>query len=211
MVARPDRSSPTQRFYSVVPFPYLDHRILRAVNPPGVWLLLLLNNGRRLDPAPSKAIKLTVEKDGRPMDMEIDSVTGPIVTERMANLLLRVAPRDVQLLPARIRGSREPLFMLNITTRLNCLDRKLSIPGDVRDWYTRTVIDPKKVRDHHIFLMSHDKFEIVVSEKLKKAILDEQMVGPGLTELAPDGKGETIMPGVLDGGKAVRIMKTRRN
>jgi len=66
-------------------------------------------------------------KRGVPLDYTVvDAEATPVVHARVAELLLRLAPRDVQLLPATVDGLAGEYFVVNVIAERQCIDEAAS-------------------------------------------------------------------------------------
>jgi hypothetical protein len=187
-------------FYQWDPFPYLGYWLLEPVHGSEAHELdIVLNKGTRLSQA--SLLDYHVDVPGAPMDLGITAMGIPIVSPRAAVLLLHAAADDVQLIPCRIDGVDRGFQVVNIVTRLDCVDRVRSKlitiggpAGTSLDGIPSWIIDPARAAGHALFRLDNEHRTIVVSEALKEEIVRQRMVGPGLIEL--DGEGlRNLMPG----------------
>src|SRR2546421_980163 len=117
------RRAETQRFYKWVAFPYAGHWLL-DVHAGTFRLELRLTQGTPLADPPT--LDLAVVTPGKPMDFGRTPMGLPVVSAGAAELLLRMAPDDVQLVACRIDGSDRGFRVVNIIARLDCVDRHRS-------------------------------------------------------------------------------------
>ena len=193
---------PSTLFYKWVGFPYHGHWLLKPVAPDGLGLQIALTRGCPVDNT-TDAIRLIVITSGTPMDFNTTPMGLPVVSERAADLLRRLAGSDVQLIRCRIDSVEADYYAANIIVRLDCIDRLRSqviIPATeslraMHGW----VINPAKAGDHVIFRLDNEPTTIVISNALKDEIERQQLVGPGLVEL--DGEElKNVMPGFRPAG-----------
>ena len=195
------RRGGSQHFYKWIGFPYEGHWLLEPV--PGseaFHIQFTLMEGRRQHDLP-QAAELTVAGPGDPMDFGRTALGIPVVSRRAADLLLGVAGADVQFIPTRIDGVDRGFSLVNVVTRLDCVDprrsKRITIQapggrslGRVPSW----VIDPVRAGDHALFRLDNEPMTIIVSDALREQIERQGMVGPGLVEL--DGEElRQVMPG----------------
>src|SRR5439155_6086686 len=94
------------RFYKWFEAPYAGHWFLNPVedwaSSPLQWELV---KGAPLAGAPA-FIDLTISTPGTPMDFGCTAMGIPVVSSPAADVLRRVAPADVQLIPCRIAGAQ---------------------------------------------------------------------------------------------------------
>lgn len=205
-------TSKAKRFYKWVKFPYWDHWLLDVARPDTLRLDVILADGRRIvDPPPAVAFR--VVQAGKPMDFGSTPMGLPVASPRARELLRRQAPSDVQLIPCRIDGVDNGYCVVNIVSRLDCVDlhrSKLIIPamgsaGAMHGW----IIDADKAGDHAVFRLDNEPTTIVLSEALKREIERQQLIGPGLVEL--DGEElNNVMPGFGPAGRSRKDSTGRR-
>src|SRR4028118_796744 len=88
--------------------------------------------GKEVDPWQFKAgIWLKLEdmpvfrlaRDGSALDFTLTGLTIPLVHRRVISLFESLGlQKEVQFLPARVEGQREPYFILNVLQTLRCID-----------------------------------------------------------------------------------------
>ncbi len=186
------------RFYRWFTFPYAGHRLVEMPEPPQGVLSVRLTEGRRLE-LPPEVIQLAIITPGIPMDFGATPRGIVTVSERGAEVLRRVAPDDVQLIPARIAGTPDAQWVANIVSRRDCVDPDRSSVEAVCGGFGTVdvasyVIDPARTGDSQLFRLHGDLQTIIVAERLKRAIFKAGLVGPGLDVLGSDPE-ETLMPG----------------
>jgi len=66
-------------------------------------------------------------KRGNPMDYtEISADVAPVVHSRIAEVFRLLAPEEVELIPARVRGFSDEFYILNVLAIRNCIDESAS-------------------------------------------------------------------------------------
>lgn len=129
-------------------------------------------------------LKVPVERPGKPLDFSLAGLGNvPIVHERVAALIARLAPDDVQVIPVELDGQPERYCILVATWLIRCIDDEKS--AEVQYWKPedgqpervgeyRAVhgmrIDPAKVGDAKVFRPWGWPVVLVVSEDIKEAL-----------------------------------------
>ncbi len=99
-----------------------------AGQPLGSWVFL---NGEFVDV--KGPLHVSVSQQGTPLDFSLADVGAiPVVHEKVADVLARLAHEDVQLIPVRVGSRSEPYFLVNVTRLVKCIDDRAS--GRVRYW-----------------------------------------------------------------------------
>jgi len=122
-------------------------------------------------------VPIAIEHTGTPADYDIDAFSVPIVSRRLADLLIEIAPHEIQLIPALIENPGE-WFVLNVLSEVDAIDYKRSVmtfyepehprlPGKPRG-VVQLILDPAKVGDHRIFRLHDWMVAVVVSEAVKR-------------------------------------------
>lgn len=149
-----------------------------AVKLSGPWSLALMRQGHALD------FSLT----GRHL---------AVVSQSFVAVLERLGIQDeVQFIPARVEGHLETYFVLNPLRVIRCIDESRCEEIELREpdpnepeladqyQYVRGLrIDPTAVGNVDIFRPARWQIDIVVSERVKLAIEEEDLVGPVFTEV----------------------------
>jgi hypothetical protein len=120
----------------------------------------------------------------------------PVVHAKVAAILGRLAPDDVQLLPVDVASQSEPYFIANVTRVVTCIDDEAS--EEVRYWKPedgrpdkvgryRAVsgmrIDPEKVGSARVFRTWGWTIALIVSEDVKEALEQAGITGVKFTEV----------------------------
>lgn len=143
------------------------------------------------------AIHFPVNPEGTPLDFTLASFSIPVASTRAVSLLERLGVTgEVQLLPASVEGQSEPHFIINATRTIQCIDDSRCEevlywhPEDNRPDKTgqyRSVaglkVDPARVDGSNIFRPWGWTIVLIVSERVKLAMEEEDLVGPVFTEV----------------------------
>jgi hypothetical protein len=129
-------------------------------------------------------LRVPVLQRGKPLDFSLaDAGAIPIVSEKVAEVLARIAPADVQLFPTKVGSHPEPYFLVNVARLVKCIDDKAS--REVRYWKPedgrpekvgkyRAVyglrVDPAQVGDANVFRTWGWAITLAVSEEIKDAL-----------------------------------------
>jgi len=135
---------------------------------------------------------------GEPLDYtELDGEIVPVVRSRVADLLRRLAPNDLQLLPVEVDGIREQFVIVNVVQERRCIDETLSqyvekYAEQDRDVYPNLVgcyfsvvglkIDKSKVENARVF-RTWGWGAIIVSEEVKDVMESANVVGVQFEEV----------------------------
>jgi hypothetical protein len=88
-------------------------------------------NGEPVDVNGQLHVPLSAQ--GTPLDFSLADVGAiPVVHEKVADVLARLARDDVQLIPVRVGSRPERYFLVNVTRLVKCIDDQAS--GRVRYW-----------------------------------------------------------------------------
>lgn len=163
-------------------------------------------NGEEIDPWQFKAgtrLELKsppifqVTHPGRELEFTLTAFTIPLVHERVASVLEPLGlQQEVQLIPARVQGRKDPFFILNVLQVLRCIDDarceearrwtpedgKPARVGTYRD-VRGLKIDPSKVEGAHLFRPWGWKVVLIVSEPIKLALEAASVTGTRFTEV----------------------------
>jgi len=133
---------------------------------------------------------------GRVLDFTLTSFAVPVVTADLASAVRVVVGSDIQLVPVSI-GSLEGMVALNVLRVLRCVDETRSefvkwtehdhrsdLAGQYRR-ITRLVLDgPTLPADAHAFRIENSLVEIIVSERVKEAMVSRGCLGAKFIEVA---------------------------
>jgi hypothetical protein len=128
-------------------------------------------------------------KSLRKFDDLANNALVPLVSARLASLLIELAPDDVQLLPAEIEaqdGRIDDFHLLNVISMVPAVDRALSIFSLVRG--TQAIMSFKKLMlildclGSHVLARSAEyRSHVLVSHSLVEAIQRAGMLGMQFT------------------------------
>ncbi|WP_164012363.1 imm11 family protein [Pyxidicoccus trucidator] len=144
-----------------------------------------------------ESLRIPFQHPGRPLDFSMAGVGAtPVVHARVASILTRLAPNDVQLFPVTVGSESEPYFLVNAVRTIRCIDDESS--EEVRYWKPedgrpdkvgryRVVygmrIDPTKVGDAKVFRTWGWSIALIVSEDIKAALEREGITGTRFEEV----------------------------
>ncbi|MGZ3457947.1 MAG: AHH domain-containing protein [Archangium sp.] len=140
---------------------------------------------------------LPLSRPGRALDFTQTEVGIVVVSQRFVSLCKQIGVQDeVQLIPARVEGQRDPYFILNTLRIIRCVDEARC--EEVTFWeprhgaphkvgHYRNVaglrIDPTKVGDANIFRPWGWTVALIVSERVKLAMEKEGLTGAKFIEV----------------------------
>jgi hypothetical protein len=158
----------------------------------------LWNDDDVIDTEPPLRVSLYQEKKGPPLDFTYSNEEMPVVTSRVGSLLASVAANDIQRIPVRVESREEWYEIINITTRIDCIDRDKSIvkwfePGNnVRpdlagqpESVSRLVISPDRVIARHMFRVEGWTIALIVSDVVKMALEEHDVSGVRFRQVSP--------------------------
>ncbi len=142
-------------------------------------------------------LRVPLDRPGKPLDFSTAGVgVTPVVHARMASILTRLAPDDVQLFPVKVAPESEPYFLVNVARTVRCIDDEAS--EEVRYWKPedgrpekvgkyRAVsgmrIDPAKVGDAKVFRPWGWTVALIVSEDIKDTLERAGVTGVKFSEV----------------------------
>ncbi|MFL5350785.1 MAG: imm11 family protein [Hyalangium sp.] len=129
-------------------------------------------------------LKVPIDRQGKPLDFSLAGVgVTPVVHAKVATLLAKLAPDDVQFVPVDVEDRTDEFFILNVTRVVKCIDDKASAevqywkPEDGRSEKTgnyRAVhglrIDPSKAGGAKVFRPWGWLVVLLVSDEIKGAL-----------------------------------------
>jgi hypothetical protein len=99
---------------------YLDS----PVGPGGEWLGTTLTRIQRYDgPTP---LESRVHHEGPPLELTITQGAVPVVSERVAEIILKHARDEVHLIPVEVAGAPFKLWAINVLAEADCVDEQRS-------------------------------------------------------------------------------------
>lgn len=136
-------------------------------------------------------MKLTLSKNGLPLDFTFTDSDMPVVTTEVANILWRIASNDIQRFPIELDGISSQFEIINVSSRINCIDTIKSeiqwweVGNDIRpdlastpEMITKLVIDPTLTQGSQIFRLQGWGVKIIISTAVKNAF--EEMCVSGV-------------------------------
>ena len=141
-----------------------------------VWAF---QEGRHVHVDVGARIPVVLRERGRVIDINLTARCVPVVSERVGALFGRIAPTDVQRIPACVGKADLEWEILNVLNLVDCLDYKKSTidyyPADYPDrekagqifgiW--QYFIRPAAVGGHHVFRVKDWTADVIVSEMVK--------------------------------------------
>ncbi len=140
-------------------------------------------------------LKIPVRGAGKPLDYTEAGVRLPVVHVRVASLFAELAPDDVQLLPVDVEGQPDQYLILVATRLIRCIDEQASrfdrwtpedgVPQKVGQYSImyELRIDKSKVGNAQVFRCEGWKTALIVSEKIKDALMAIGATGPRFEEV----------------------------
>ena len=79
----------------------------------------LFTRGKRIDIADD--LYLAKRREGKPLDFTLADFDMPVVSDRLATLLLQHAKHDIQLIPVSVHGEPSTYLILNVSASVQCI------------------------------------------------------------------------------------------
>lgn len=130
-----------------------------------------------------------IRRKGSRLDFTYADFELPVVTRRVATMLRTLCNPDIQLLEVRVLNCEEELYLLNVTTRINCVDTNRS---EIEWWeasdnrpektgkprmISELVIDADMANGSHMLRPEGWEVALIVSEAIKTAFEREEISG----------------------------------
>ncbi|HLK99395.1 MAG TPA: DUF1629 domain-containing protein [Myxococcaceae bacterium] len=140
-------------------------------------------------------LTIPIKIAGRPLDFSEAGLGIAVVHVKVASMLAKRAPNDVQLIPADIEGQPDQYLVLVATRLIRCIDEKASevsfwkpehgVPDKVGQYMgvDRLRIDKRKVGNAKVFRPEGWEVVLIVSEVIKNAIEDMGVTGARFEEV----------------------------
>lgn len=141
----------------------------------------------KVDPVPSDLV-VKVGQAGSPIEFNLAAFDMPVVTKDVGELIERVAPADVQRIPALVEGTDGTYEILNVLNAVDCIDQERT-RGTRWDWSDgrpemsgkyRMIVD-LRVRSqglqHKIFRVAGWEIALLVTEDVKAALEAHKVSG----------------------------------
>ena len=188
-------------YYEIIDDPSINRRwhleepVYRDNEPVDFWPLLA---GTKIDMRQFADINAPVQYEGRSLGWTFGAFMIPYVDKAAGQVLLRMAAKDVVLLPCLVGGKDLGFSIAVIQRKCRCLDYKKS----QLDVYTiddlheeeneakdpaklgsikgviKPRLDPRTIMpDWHIFRLEEDLNYVIVSETLRDALNDKAITG----------------------------------
>ncbi|WP_233591441.1 MULTISPECIES: imm11 family protein [unclassified Corallococcus] len=145
------------------------------------------------------ALRVPSYSRGRALDFSLaDAGAVPVVSQRVAEVLSRLAPGDVELFPVTMDDSPDTYFLVNVVRVVKCIDDTAS--GEVRYWTPedgrpervgtyqavhRLRIDPTRTGDAKVFRTWGWLIALIVSEDIKLALESIGATGVQFKDVSP--------------------------
>jgi hypothetical protein len=129
-------------------------------------------------------LTVPLRRNGAPLDFTLADFDMPVLRAEYGEALAKLAPREVQLVPARIQGADGQFVVLNATSALTCLDEGRS---EVSFWTAedgepeqvgryRMVASPQvdlaRTNGQHVFRIAGWEVALIVSEDARTLLRD---------------------------------------
>lgn len=140
-------------------------------------------------------LKIPVEIAGTPLDYSWAGLSVPVVHRKVATVLAKMAPDDIQLIPADIESLPDQHFVLVATRLIRCIDEEASkvsfwkpehgVPEKVGQYMgvDRLRIDKTKAGNAQVFRPEGWVVALIVSEGVKDALESMGVTGTRFTEV----------------------------
>jgi hypothetical protein len=166
--------------------------------PEGVWWDVWAFT--KCSPAKAPPYPFFVRKQG--IELEVNFVPPweiPVMSRRVAELVQKIAPSDVERIPVEITDVSGEWQILNVLTCIDCIDHSAShidyYPAEMMPWEDQTkagkprgvrrlVINGDSVGNHHVFRPRDWTVTLVVSEQIRAALTDASIEGIRFIEVS---------------------------
>lgn len=140
-------------------------------------------------------IRVSLSRHGEPLDFTYASFDMPVVTANLGQMLAETAVGDIQRIPAQVESRDEPYEIINVTSRLACIDAGLSkimwwTEADGRPdkvgkprMVSKLVIDKKCVGASQIFRPDGWEVVLIVSDAVKTVLEAARISGVKFREV----------------------------
>jgi len=135
-------------------------------------------------------LKLTLSREGSPLDFTYADEGAPVVTRAIAQLLSELADNDIQRISVKVDGMKEEHEIINVISLVDCLDAKRSEiqwfeeGNDVRpdlagtpEMVRKIIVDPTRISNHQMFRIKDWNIALIVSETVKNALEEAKVTG----------------------------------
>jgi len=188
------------RFFDMYDDVYIEGRwnLVGPMDENGVNLNGLFRTGESLTVVPPVRVAHSdAAERGTPLDYSLISGSIPLVRLRVAKLLLRLAPGDVECVPTAVDGFSEEFYVVNVLTIKRCIDDAASsyikkFTEEDRDLFPHKVgrymrvsglrIDKTKAEGAQIF-RTWGWVKIIVTQQVKEALEAARVEGVKFVEV----------------------------
>jgi|ERR1043165_173278 hypothetical protein len=157
-----------------------------ALGPP--LIAKLWKEGTKVNAYPP--FHIAIHTFATPLDFTFNTSNAPVVTSKVASILMSVSTEDMQTIPVTVGLMPGRYDIINVVSVVDCID---TIQSEI-DWWerdndirpdkagmprliTKLIIDPKRVGNHHIFRPKGWTGVIIVSDVIKKGFEDASVSG----------------------------------
>lgn len=157
-----DISAPSKRWFLNGP-----------MGPNGELLNEALTRGRKYEGG--TPVICVVDRAGPPLEFTMTEQLVPILNDRVAGIFSAHIGRDAQLIQARVTGSDEKLWAVNVLAAPDCIDeaRCTEVERGEAGTYRKIEglrIDPARAGSHAIFRPRGWDVAVIVSQPLAEAL-----------------------------------------
>ncbi|WPB75529.1 suppressor of fused domain protein [Archangium violaceum] len=169
-------------------------------------------------------LRVPIYHPGTSLDFSRADTSGiPVVSQKVADVLLTLAPGDIQLIPVEMDSRPEPYFLVNVSRLVKCIDDEACEEvlywkpedgrpdkvGQYRDVYGMR-IDPSKVGDVKVFRPWGYKGSLIVSEDIKEALERTGVTGTEFREVTGPRRARDEHPQSTSHGDWLRQVDAAR-
>jgi len=189
------------RYFEIIGDIYVDGRwyLVNPTDRNGAEISAVLNQRAPAKvAAPVRLLHSDAAPRGHPLDYtRISGDCVPVINVRVAEILKRLAPGNLELIPAEVDGFPEPYFVLNVLAERRCIDEEASAEvekfteedrevfpdqvGEYRQVYGLK-IDKSKVQGAKMF-WTWGWVALIVDEEIKNAFEAARVTGVKFVEV----------------------------
>ncbi|HKQ79085.1 MAG TPA: DUF1629 domain-containing protein [Blastocatellia bacterium] len=134
-------------------------------------------------------LTVPLRKPGKPLGLTLADFDMPVASKEVADLLVSLAPKDIQRIPVEVSSQPLDYEIINVTTTIKCLDEKESEilwwteadkrPDKVGQYRMITMLKiiPELVKKSQVFRIEGWKIALVMSETVKIALEKSGITG----------------------------------
>lgn len=137
--------------------------------------------------ADSAPVPFHISRDGIRVDFNPTAFGATVVSSKMADVVEAICGRDIQRIPANVRGDAGEWEVMNVLATADCIDHAKSLiqyfPADDPEQpnkprgVVKLVLDPAKAGGHDIFKPVDWRMATIVSETLKSELEKNRIEG----------------------------------